>query len=60
MKGKRTYTALAGVIASVAISMAARHGLDLAPMQTDIADGVALVLAAAAAYFRSVATIEAQ
>lgn len=55
MKGKRTYLALAGVVASLAVSVAARHGLDLGPLQQDLTDGLVLAFTAAAAYFRSIA-----
>lgn len=55
MKGKRTYLALAGVIAGLAISVAARHGLDLGPYQQDLTDGLVLLFTIAAGYFRSVA-----
>jgi hypothetical protein len=55
VKGKRTYAAVAGVIVSVAIGVAARHGFDLAPFQADLVDALAIAFAAAAAYFRSVA-----
>lgn len=59
MKGKRTYIALAGVLVSVAISVAARHGLDLGPYQQDLTDGLVLLFTMAAGYFRSVAHSEA-
>jgi uncharacterized membrane protein (DUF441 family) len=59
VKGKRTYIALAGVLVSVAISVAARHGLDLGPYQQDLTDGLVLLFTMAAGYFRSVAHSEA-
>lgn len=59
MKGKRTYIALAGVLVSVAISVATRHGLDLGPYQQDLTDGLVLLFTMAAGYFRSVAHNEA-
>ena len=59
MKGKRTYLALAGVVVSVVISVAARHGLDLGPYQQDLTDGLVLLFTMAAGYFRSVAHSEA-
>lgn len=55
MKGKRTYAAIAGVIVSLAVGVAARHGFDLGPYQTDLSDALVVLFAAAAAYFRSLA-----
>lgn len=53
MKGKRTYAALAGVVVTVAIGCAARHGIDLGPLRGELVDAVIILLAGAAAYFRS-------
>lgn len=53
MKGKRTYAALAGVVVTVAIGCAARHGVDLGPLRGELVDAVIILLAGAAAYFRS-------
>lgn len=59
MKGRRTYLALAGVATSMLVGVAARHGLDLGPMQQDLADALVLLFTCGAAYFRSLATTEA-
>ena len=59
MKGRRTYLALAGVAASMLVGVAARHGLDLGPVQQDLADALVLLFTGAAAYLRSIATTEA-
>ncbi len=53
MKGKRTYAALAGVVVTVAVGYAARHGIDLGPLRGELVDAVIILLAGAAAYFRS-------
>lgn len=41
------------------VGVAARHGLDLGPVQQDLADALVLLFTGAAAYFRSLATTEA-
>ena len=59
MKGRRTYLALAGVATSMLVGVAARHGLDLGPVQQDLADALVLLFTVAAAYFRSLAMTDA-
>jgi uncharacterized membrane protein (DUF441 family) len=55
VKGKRTYLSLAGLVATLIVSILARHGYDAQGFEATIADLIALGFAAAAAYFRSVA-----
>jgi len=52
MKGKRTYTALAGVVVTAALAVAARHGVDLGPLRGELAEELIVLFAALAAYFR--------
>lgn len=44
-EGKKTYAALAGVLTSLVISVAGRHGLDLDPLAVDIADAITVLMA---------------
>lgn len=53
MKGRRTYAALAGVVVTAALAIAARHGIDLGPLRGDLAEALIVVFAAAAAVFRT-------
>jgi hypothetical protein len=55
VKGKRTYTALGALAATLIISILARHGYDAQGLEATLGDLVALGFAALAAYFRSVA-----
>lgn len=55
MKGKRTYAAIAGVVVSIGMTVAARHGVNLLPVEADLTDALAVAFAAFAAYFRSIA-----
>jgi len=43
-EGKKTYAALAGVLTSLVISVAGRHGLDLDPLAVDIADSITVLM----------------
>lgn len=51
-EGKKTYAALAGVLTSLIISVAGRHGLDLDPLAVDIADAVTILMAMLAGWAR--------
>lgn len=55
LDGKKTYLMLAGVAVSVAASVAAKHGVDLGPFQSDITDVLAVLFTMGAAWARSVA-----
>lgn len=50
--GKKTYASLAGVLASLAVSVAGRHGLDLGPGVVEIADALTVLLTGLAAVAR--------
>lgn len=52
-EGKKTYAALAGVLASMIISVAGRHGLDLGPDVVGIADAMTVLLTALAGWARN-------
>ena len=51
-EGKKTYASLAGVLASLAVSVAGRHGLDLGPGVVEIADALTVLLTGLAAVAR--------
>jgi hypothetical protein len=51
-EGKKTYAALAGVLASLIVSVAGRHGLDLGPGVVEIADTLTVLLTALAGFAR--------
>lgn len=53
-QGKKTYALIGSAVAAVAISVAARHGLDLGDYGPDIAAGVGALLLTGAAWARSV------
>lgn len=53
MKGKRTYAALAAVVAAAAIGWASRHGFDLGPLKGELVDALIITFAGVAAYFRA-------
>lgn len=51
-EGKKTYASLAGVLASLVVSVAGRHGLDLGPGVVEIADALTILLTGLAAVAR--------
>lgn len=55
MNGYKTYTMIGLSAAALAVSVAARHGLDLGTFGPDIADAVTALLLTGAAWARSVA-----
>lgn len=55
LQGKKTYLMLAGVTVSLAAGYAARHGVDLGPVQSDLTDLLTALFIAGAAWARSVA-----
>lgn len=52
-EGKKTYAALAGVLASLVVSVAGRHGVDLDPVAVDIADAITVLMAVLAGVARN-------
>jgi hypothetical protein len=57
MEGKKTYTAIAGVLVAAGAGMAARHGIDIGPFSPDLTDALVVVFAAVAAWARSTAKL---
>jgi hypothetical protein len=51
-EGKKTYAALAGVLAGLVVSVAGRHGVDLDPVAVDIADAITILMAVLAGLAR--------
>lgn len=57
MDGKKTYTAIAGVVVAASAGIAARHGIDLGPLSPELTDALVMVFAAVAAWARSKAKL---
>lgn len=57
MQGKKTYTAIAGVVVAAGAGIAARHGIDIGPVSPDLTDALVVVFAAVAAWARSKARL---